>query len=302
MHCVTFIACALAVIGSGCGSDDKPKPPPPPTDGTELLESGAAPRTALRYKLAPSISDSALQLAIDVDLTTPDLDLELPTILLGVDLTITTVDPDGTAHLKMTVATAGAEARNASDNPAMKIMDRQTKLLAGTAVTYGLTPSGAVKDTKVAESNRDLSGPMQDQVTTLLQASEQLAMALPAKPVGVGAVWKHRRTMKLNQLTLVTVTLVEVVAIDGDKVTFKSTTEMTGADQTLAQGSATAQVTAVRGTGSQTGTFELGRAILLGESKATLGFEMITDGARRPTTMTLTTRITPREPVEPPKP
>jgi hypothetical protein len=97
---------------------------------------------------------------------------------------------------------------------------------------------------------------MQEQVTTLLQASEQLAMGLPDKPVGVGAIWKHRRTIKQNQLTLVSMTTVEITAIDGERVTFKSTSEMTGADQAIAQGSASARVTAIRGTSAQSGTFD----------------------------------------------
>ena len=298
MKCVTFIACLVAA--SGCGSEDKPKPPPPPTDGIELVQPGAHPRRALRYTLAAGTT-TPLDFEMDLDLTTVDADLKLPIIAMSIDVAVTSVDPLP-AKLKLDVVAAGVRPRDASDpkrNPAIKVMQHQAKLLAGLVVTYRLTHAGQVKDTKV-EPSRDLSTPMQEQVTTLLQASEQLAMALPEKAVGVGAIWKHRRTIKQNQLTLVSMTTVEVTAIDGPRVTFKSTTEMTGADQTIAQGSAAAQVTSVRGTGSQTGTFDLAKAIVTGEQTATLSFDMHAGGEPRPVKMVMATRIVPR--TDPPAP
>jgi hypothetical protein len=293
MKCVTVIACLLAV--SGCGSEEKPKPPPAPTDGLELVQPGAEPRRQLRYQLA-SGTTSPIELAMDVDLKTADQEAKLPTMAMSLDIAVAAVDA-GTAKLKLSVAAAGARPRteDPKEAPARTVMNRQANLLAGMVVTFGLTPQGGVKDSKVEAVGRDLSGPMQEQVTTLVQTSEQLAMPLPEQPVGVGAIWKHRRTMKQNQLTLVTMTTVEVTAIDGDRVTFKSSTEMTGADQTITQGSASAQVTAIRGTGTQTGTFDLTKAVVFGESKATLGFEMIADGQRRPMKLDIATRITERE-------
>jgi hypothetical protein len=293
MRCVTFIACLVAA--SGCGSEDKPKPPPPPTDGIELVQPGAQPRRALRYALAAGTT-SALEFEIDLDLTTVDADLKLPVMAMSIDAAVTSIAPPP-AKLKLDVIAANVHARDASDpkkNPAIGVMQRQAKFLPGLVVTYGLTADGQVKDTKVDATHRDLSEPMQEQVTTLLQASEQLAMPLPQKPVGVGAIWKHRRTIKQNQLTLVSMTTVEITAIDGPRVTFKSTTEMTGADQTVAQGSANAQVTGVRGTGSASGTFDLAKAIVIGEQTATLSFEMHAGDTPRPVKMVMTTRIAPR--------
>jgi hypothetical protein len=292
MPCVTFIAAVLAVICACKSGEDKPKPPPPPTDGIELVQPGNEPRHALRYKLAPG-AVTALEVATDLDAKLADLDAMLPTLVLGVDLMATTVEPDGTARMKLTVVTGKAVSRSEADAPAMPVMERQAKQLVGMVVTYTLSPIGEIKETKVEETGRDLSEPMQEQTRTLLQASEQLAMTLPDKPIGVGAIWKHRRTMKQNQLTVVTVTMVEVTAIDGDVLAFKSTMEMTGADQTLAQGSATMQVTRVGGAGTGTGTFDLAKAIVTGETRASMGFEIIAEPPR-PTKMDVVYRITPR--------
>jgi hypothetical protein len=291
MPCVTFIAVLLAV-GACKSSEDKPKPPPPPVDGVELVNPGTEPRQVLRYKLAPG-GVATLEVATELDAKLADLDVKIPTLVLGIDLTTTTVEPGGTARMKLTVVSGKAVSRSEADLPAMPVMERQAKLMTGMVVAYTLAPTGEITATKVEETGRDLSEPMQEQTRTLLQTTEQLAMTLPTQPIGVGAIWKHRRTMKLNQLTVVTVTMVEVTAIDGDVLAFKSTTELTGADQTLAQGSATMQVTRVGGTGTQTGTFDLAKAVVFGELKAAMGFEIISEPPR-PTKMNMTWRISPR--------
>jgi hypothetical protein len=175
-------------------------------------------------------------------------------------------------------------------------MDRQASQVVGLAVTYTLTPGGASSGSKVDGVGRDLSGPMTEQVTMLLQMTDQLAMPLPAKPLGAGAVWKHRKTIQQNQLTLVSTTTVELVALEGTIATFKSTTEMTGADQTITQGSASAKVTNIHGSGSASGKLDLAKAVVHGETRATLEFQMIVDGATRPTKLDMTTRFGPRAP------
>lgn len=288
MKCVMFIAC-LIVATSGCG-EEKPKPPPPPTDGITVIQPGAEPRRELRYALA-SGTTTPIEIAVDVDLKTADQEAKIPTMVMGADLIVTAAD-----QLKLAVVTAGARPRteDKSEEPARVVVSRQAGLLVGMVVTFTLTPLGAFTSPKVEAVGRDLSGPMQEQVTTLVQASEQLAMALPDKPVGVGAIWKHRRTMKQNQLTLVTNTTIEVTAIEGDKISFKSTTEMAGADQTITQGGESAKVTGVRGTGSQTGSFDLGKAVVLGETALSLSFTMIAGADTRPVKMDVVTRVTPR--------
>lgn len=289
MRCVPFITVLLVV--SACKSpEEKPKPPPPPIDGIEIVNPGKEPRQLLRYKVATGTTPLAV--TTDFDIKLADKDLVMPRLELAIDVTITSVDAAG-AHVKMVVVGGKASSRSEADLSALPIMERQAKQLAGMVVTYTLTPTGALESPKVEEANRDLSTPMQEQTAQLLQTSEQLAMVLPDKPVGVGAIWKHRRTMTQNQLTFVTMTTIEVTAIDGDAVAYKGTLEMTGADQTLQQGSATMQVTHVGGTGSQTGTFDLGKAVVTGEMKATLGFEIIAEMPRA-TKTDVTYRIAPR--------
>lgn len=288
-----LIVTAIVAVGA-CGSE-KPKPPPPPTDGIELVNAGAEPRQLIRYKLAPSTT-TPLEVTIDVDMRTLDRTVALPSLVVALDLAAGTADAKGATKMKASVVGGSALARAESDPALVRVMERQATILAGLVMTFDLSPSGQVANTKVEATNRDLSEPMQKDVATLTQLSEQLAMALPDQPIGVGAIWKHRRTVKQNQLTLVTMTTVEVTAIDGDKITFKSSTEVTGADQTLAEGSATAEVTAIRGTGTQTGTFDLSKAIVLGTSTATLSFELVVEGQRRPNKMDVVTHIGPRAP------
>ena len=296
MTCVTFTACVLvAVIGCKSEEKPKPKPPPPPVDGIEVVLPGAEPHRALRYKLTPKTT-TPLDLAMDVDLRTFEVAIQVPTLALALDVVATEVDAAGNAKVKMTIVGASVKRRN--DDPKSEsiiaIMDRQAALLPGIVIAFGVSPNGTVSASKIEAVGRDLSGPMQEQVATLVQVSEQIAMALPEQPVGVGAEWKHRRTIKQNQLALTSLTTVKLTAIEGDRVTFESTSDLAGADQTITQGSASAQVTQIRGNGSQRGTFDLATATITGEIQASLSFEMVADGQRRPTRFDVVTKIAPR--------
>ncbi len=290
MNHVTFAAW-LAVIG--CRSEDKPKPPPPPppTDGLELISAGAPPRQPLRYRLARD-TRSSIEIAVDVDLTTVDGAVSLPTIALALDVITATVDPDGTGIVRTTVTGAAARERPGTES-VMKLMNRQVALVVGLVQSARLSPTGQLSESKLDASGRDLAKPMQEQVTTLAQALEGVVMPLPVDPVGVGAAWNYRRTLQLNQLTVIATTQVQVTAIDGDRVSYTSTTQLTGADQILVQGEASVQVTGVKGQGTAHGTADLAKVTVIGEHRAELGFTMAAGEQLRPTTMTMTTRTTP---------
>ncbi len=303
------VTCAALLVVIGCGSDDKPKPPPPPpAEGIELVSPGVEPRRPLRYALAVRREPLPIEVAMDVDAETVDSGAKMPTLAMSLDVAIAEVDQAGNAKVRMTVAAAGARVRDPSTTPdpdtlaIVRVMDRQSALLGGLVIAYTVSPAGKITDSKIDAVGRDLSGPMQQQVATLVQTAESLAMALPDQPVGVGAIWKDRRTIKQNQLTLKSITTIEITAIDGDRVTFKGTSELAAADQMITQGSDSAQVTKIAGHGTLAGSFDLGKAIMLGETRSTLTFEMVALGQHRPTKLDVVTRSAPRTPVSPTTP
>ena len=296
VRCVTFTACVLAAVVA-C-REDKPAPTPPPApagDGIEIVAPGGEPHHVLRYQLAPNTT-TPFELAMDIDLRTFDVAVQMPTLTLALDLTTTTVEPSGNAKLKLAVVGASVRARN--DDPkavqVVKLMDRQAQLLVGLVLAYTLSPGGRVSGSVVETVSTDLSGPMQEQVATLVQLGEQIAMPLPDQPIGVGARWKHRRTIKQNQLALLSVTTVDVTAIDGNRITFTSNADLSGDDQTITRDGQSAQVANIRGNASQQGTLDLGTATLTGEMRASLVFEMNVDNQRRPTRFEIATKVSPR--------
>jgi hypothetical protein len=296
---VTFTACLLAV--TACGEAKKPPPPAAPVDGIELVKPGAEPRVQLAYRFAKE--ETPLVIESDIDLEQVDAKAVIPTLTMALTHAITEVGATG-AKVKLTVTKGGARSRNVDHDVkgATKVMDRQSALLGGLVIGYNLSPNGVVTNSKVEAVGRDLSEPMQEQTAQLLGMCEQIAMVLPDKPVGVGAIWKYRRTIKQNQLTLVSTTNVEVTAIDGDRITFKATLDLTGLDQTITQNGQTAEVRTIGGTGTHEGTFDLAKAIVIGEQRAQLGFQMIAEGKPRPTKIQMVVRIKPPAPEQPAPP
>ncbi|MGN6107332.1 MAG: DUF6263 family protein, partial [Kofleriaceae bacterium] len=129
----------------------------------------------------------------------------------------------------------------------------------------------------------------------LTQNLEQVAMPLPTAPVGVGAVWKHRRTVRQNGVAMETVTTVEVTAVEGDRVSFRSTSTVRGADQKVTIEGTPLEITKIGGDGTGHGTIDLAKMALTGELAAELHFEMAAQGQVSPMKMTMTMRLGPYE-------
>ncbi|MDQ3369476.1 MAG: hypothetical protein M3680_28955 [Myxococcota bacterium] len=288
------IVAIAAVLAFGCKSEPKPEPPPPPkpvVDGVDLVATGAPPRREVRYRLAQD-ARAELELGLDVDLTTVDGVAQLPTLAMTLELLTTQLEPDGSGRIRTRVTAASAIDRPGA-SAALALMNAQAALLVGLEATAQVSPLGELVASRIDAAGRDLSPALHEQAKTLLQSLEQLAMPLPAEPIGVGAAWTYRKTIQLNQLTMVATTRIEVTGLADDQLRFASTTQLTGEPQTLTLEQTTAQVTSLGGTGSGRGTIDLAHVTLTGELRAELGFEILIGTDRRATKMAMVTRLGP---------
>ncbi|MBA3820618.1 MAG: hypothetical protein H0X17_17130 [Deltaproteobacteria bacterium] len=289
------IVAIAAVLALGCKSEPKPEPPPPPpkpvVDGVDLVSTGSPPRREVRYRLAKD-ARAELELGLDVDLTTVEGVAQLPTLAMSLELLTTQLEPDGGGRIRSRVTAASAVDRPGA-SAALALMNAQAALLVGLEATAQVSPLGELAASKIDATGRDLSPAVHEQAKTLLQSLEQLAMPLPAEPIGVGAVWTYRKTIQLNQLTMVATTRVEVTGLADDQLGFASTTQLTGEPQTITLEQTTAQVTSLGGTGSGRGSIDLAHVTMTGEQRAELGFEMMLGSDRRATRMVMVTRLGP---------
>ena len=298
-----FLSIALAIaLVSGCGKDQPAPPAPPPAEGIELVSPGAEPRRELRYRLARGAT-TLDELSLEVDIDAGGQGGTLPTLILRTELATQDVLADGSMTVKRTILDVEARDRPGGAIQAAQ-MTEQLQLMKGLTLIGTISPRGKPSGVHVDAAGQQLPPAIGAQLDSLIRSFEQVTMPLPAEPVGIGASWRHRKPVDQYGIKMQTLTTIVLTAIDGDRLTFTSTTRVEGADQAVTQGGTTIEVTGIGGVGAGGGSMDLSRMAMTGELTAELTSEMRSGGETARMRMKMTTRITPAsaEPAPAPAP
>ncbi|MBX3162411.1 MAG: hypothetical protein KF773_40980 [Deltaproteobacteria bacterium] len=265
-----------------CGKGNSAEPPPPPTpqtpkapvDGIEVVNQGSEPRRLLRY-VPKKGSVTRFELASDGDFSSPGRTMRLPTLVLTTEVTVDDVLPDGSAKIRQTIVGATVRERKDTTMSVAQLADL-IQAFNGVTIASTLAPNGSVSGS-VVDAGKNIPKAMADHLDSIGKNFEQSAMALPDVPVGVGAVYRFRKTIAQIGIPSTTVTTIEVTAIDGDRVSFRTTTKATGADQKVkAEDGSEVDVRGIGGGGSGSGTYDLARVVMNGD--ATSDFHVVMNG------------------------
>lgn len=276
-----------------CHKKEPPKPPPPDPLAVQLASPGVEPRRVLRYALAKGTS-VPFELAMDASLTTGDLGGAMPTFVFDLEMTVEDVLPDGKMILKTTITDASARDRP-EEKVEAKALATRVAAVKGIAITATLTPDGHLEDAKVDPATAaKLSEATAAQANQLAQSFEHIAMPLPKMPVGPGATWSTTRALTQNGMHSSALNTIQLVAIDGDKISFKLVTEIHGPPQTVVMQNTEIEVTELSGSGAGSGTLDLGKFVMNGELDAKLHADMTAQGQKSAMDLEMKTTITPR--------
>lgn len=271
----------LALLGC-----DKSKPADPSAiiggDSVQLVSAGLEPARLLRYHLTKG-ETSSLELAMDLDLDAGGRGGVMPRLIMKLGVVIEDVLPTGDAKIKTTIESARVEQREGGKVPIAAVA-QMTDMLSGITYTAELSPDGVLKNPKVDASK---TTGLDAQIQQLTEGLEQVAIRMPAIPVGVGAKWTSRKDSKRNDLQMTTVTTIQITALDGDKVTFASTSTVTAPDQTVSQNGVTASIKDVGGGGSGSGTVDLSKMSMQGQVTAEFRGMMSSGSATAPLKMAM---------------
>ena len=252
-------ACKKEEPASGSGGDKTGVAAP--AGGIEVISNGAEPRKQLRYKVAKG-TKTPVEFAMDIDMDA-GMAMNMPTLAMMMDIGVDDVSGNGDMKLRTTVNSVTARDRAGASVKA-SMLNGQLDMMNGLAMTATLSPDGSLKDTKV-EPGKNLPASMQSQMSSMTQNLEQVAMPLPPGAVGVGAKWKAKKTIEQNGMKMTTLNTVEITALDGDKMTFKSTSEIGGPDQTVHQNGMSIDMKNIEGGGTGSGTIDLTKLVMSGE-------------------------------------
>lgn len=236
---------------------DKPGQKP----GLTLLEAGAEPREALRYKIKEGTKDRVeMRLAIKSDLL-EQIGMALPAFVGKVDAECTRVAESGTMSLSMTFVTFTIE--DADSSPMGAMMGPAMAEMEGTKSALEITPRGEVKAMQVP--GMGALGRLGGTGGTGLVNPNQTVVTLPEEPVGVGAKWRvvmkdlDAQGMKTNTTIVYT-----LKAREGSTITIQAKLQMSAPEQEIENPQAagmgvTTTLTSMQATGTIDMTADLTR-------------------------------------------
>jgi hypothetical protein len=286
-----IVICA-ALISVACGNKPAEPPPKKSEDGFELVSPGAEPRVQLRYR--PVVGAvSAMAMSMNFDLETGGTKNQMPTLVLDLELAVVSVAPDGSASIRTTIKRASARDRVAGSALSAATMNQALALVDNIKMTSTLSPRGHQKDSKVENPKQSIAPQLMQQIAMMTQGLEQLAMPMPEPAVGVGAKWRATRPLAQNGVDMTSTTTIEITAIEGDKVSFASTTNLTGPDQTLKEAGQSVKLEKVGGSGGGTGSVDLARLAMTGDLEAEFKATATSDGKTGPLGFAMTIQVKP---------
>lgn len=219
------------------GADDEDGNPFGITSSVELLEQGSEPRRELRYDLA-AIEATTVRFTM---LTSSSVtageqgqrEMALPKMTIDLAMKNPTMQDDGNLRVDFELLDIAYEATG--DDQQSQMMAQMMEQQLGSfeySGHYTLNARGQVID---GEINMDDTNPQIAQMSENIEQSlQQITTAFPEEAVGVGATWKVNQNygealpFELDQNVV-----FEILSIDGNKITLKTTIDQSAEAQTI---------------------------------------------------------------------
>lgn len=204
---------------------------PAPSTGVTLLDAGAAPRRTLRYVFTKGSSESVSmrqQMGMAMELNGMAMPAQtIPATLMTTRIGVADVAADGTADVRVEIVRVDVDTVSA-DPMVVAQMRPALAPLSGVTLNYRMSPSGVVSALAASPG-----APPELQSAQALGSTEQLSVALPTEPVGLGARWKATRTVQQNGLSIEQDMEYTLKAIAQDSVVLDLVVVQTAKEQTL---------------------------------------------------------------------
>ena len=240
-----------------------------PTTEVKLLEAGAEPRKALR--LHPSPGDKqTLSLTMKMAMETkmgemPGQNMKIPAMTMNMDVTVKDVSDKGdiTYELVMgdtTVADDPGGTPQLAEIIKAALGGSKGMTGTGTMSSRGFTKGMEFKVPPGADAQtRQLMDQMKDSFASL-------TAPLPEEAVGPGARWEVKMPIKSQGMTIDQTANCELVSIEGERLTTKSTVTQRAANQKIenpAMPGLKVDLNKMTGTGTSESTYDLGKLLPL---------------------------------------
>lgn len=253
---VLTVGLASVLFGTACKDGPvAPAPPGPLREGVTLIQRGAPPYQPLRYQLTKGTTSTS-QVISDLDVKNDGQREGLPSLVFDLETAVDDVLADGSAVLRVTVLRASVRERPDMPPPP-DVVRSEVHALQGLVFRQTLAGDGSITESRAEGGG--LSDRSREQVDSLHGVLQQMAMRLPAEPVGVGALWREKRTLPDGGIRAASETTYTITSIHGSSITYTSAGLSNGVPHSLEQDGMKVEVTNTRGHSQAKGTVDLSR-------------------------------------------
>jgi len=264
---LAVIVVASLALGAGCKAASTPGDQSVPGQRLVLMSPGTGPRRVLRFDFVEGARQSLdLRLDLKLAIAVNHVDMEvppLPGVSLRVGVEIGDVLGDGSARWRMEID--HATISNTPEVTPETAAALRAALPAATAIVGSgrLTARG-----QVAEATIEMPSSVVDPAAAqFLDAVEQLllrqmACAVPAEAVGVGARWEVRTDLDNAGMKLTHIVVNELVTMDDRQIEIKQMVRQEAAPQSITgaeSAGATTDLVALDGRGTASLVVDLTR-------------------------------------------
>jgi hypothetical protein len=236
-----------------------PEPPPEPITITvpadqvtvKVVKAGKGKKSALSYKLSAG-TKQAFETRLAVSSGGAQA-MVLPTMVIGYAGEVVDVGADGAAKIRVVLETIAFEDVQGQTIPTADLT-AMFETIKGLVAEYTVSASGVVGDQQVTFPAGTQPDP------SMTQQILPAVVALPAEPIGSGAIWEVSRP-KMGNFTADVKTVYTLKSRKGDAATVTGKTTVTGATQQIEEGGMTIEVSKISGSGES--SLELGAANLV---------------------------------------
>jgi len=266
----------------------------------KLLDPGAEPRTALRYKFQANRTEKMvmeISMAMAIEMGDQNLpETQMPVIRMTMTIDSKEVSPEGDLHYESELEQVEVLPKPGA-NPAMvHDMKQQMSSMQGLSGSGTITSRGFTKDAEI-KFPPGIDPQQRQFMDNMKQSMDQISAPLPEEPVGRGARWQVTMPVETPAMKLTQIATYTLSEIQGDKVKFDVAIKQSAAPQEIdAPGAAPGvKVSLESFNSSGTGTVELQMTNLVPTSNmnTTTTTVVSADNLRIKTTMRMGLKIYP---------
>ncbi len=202
----------------------------------KLLDPGAQPRTALRYKFQANrtekmVMETSMAMAMEMgDQKQPET--QMPATRMTMTIDSKEVSPEGDLHYEFELVQVEVLPKPGANPVMVNAMKQQMSSMQGLSGSATVTSRGFTKDVEI-KLPPGIDPQIRQSMEQMKQSMNQMSAPLPEEPVGRGARWQVTMPVETPAMKLTQIATYTLSEIQGDKVKFDITIKQSAPPQEI---------------------------------------------------------------------